>query len=188
VVKVPGTPQLLNPFRFCPTCSSAGISIKPDRSIQCSACGFNFFFNTASSVVGLIEDDQARILLTVRAYDPQKGTLDLPGGFVDFEESAEDALRREIREELNLSVSKCSYFVSFPNTYTYDGITYHTLDLAFICLAESLDPMSKSDEIESIRFFPPKEIRLDLIGFDSIRNILFRYMQFRSSLPPCALL
>jgi NAD+ diphosphatase len=187
VTNAPGLPQLINPFRFCPGCGAEGVDIKPDRSVQCSKCGFHFFFNAASAVAGLIEDDKGRLLLTVRACDPQKGTLALPGGFVDFHESAEEALRREIREELNLSVSQCSYFGSFPNTYTYDDITYHTLDLAFICVAESLEPMSLSDEIESIRFFPPKEIELDLIGFDSIRDLLFRYMRFRSSLPPCRL-
>jgi NAD+ diphosphatase len=174
-------------FRFCPGCGSSGIILKSDRSFECNRCGFHFFFNAAAAVAGLIEDDNGRLLLTVRGHDPQKGALDLPGGFVDFDESAEDALRREIREELNLSISQCSYFGSLPNTYIYDGITYHTLDLAFICQVESLGVISLSDEIESIRFFYPQEIKLDLIGFDSIRDIIFRYMHSKSSLPPCLL-
>jgi NAD+ diphosphatase len=184
---VSGFPPPGEAFRFCPGCGAPGISTRSGRSILCSRCGFHFYFNAASAVAGLIEDDSRRVLLTVRAHDPQKGTLDLPGGFVDFAESAEDAIMREVREELNLKVGKCTYFGSFPNMYTYDGITYRTLDLAFVCTVESLEPMVISDEIERILFLMPSEIELDRIGFDSIRNILFRYLHSRSSLPPCLL-
>jgi NADH pyrophosphatase NudC (nudix superfamily) len=173
--------QLFGSFRFCPGCGSAGIGSKTDRSIECGSCGFHFFFNAAAAVAGLIEDDQGRLLLAIRAHDPKKGTLHLPGGFVDFNESAEDALMREIREELGLNVIRCSYFGSLPNTYTYDNITYHTLDLAYVCVVESFESLSLSDEIAGIQFLSPGEIKLDLIGFDSIRSILSRYIQTKVS-------
>jgi len=175
-------------FRHCPGCGAESLAERPDRSVLCSGCGFHYYFNPAAAVAGIIEDDLGRLLLTVRAHDPRKGALDLPGGFVDFSESAEDALRREVREELNLNVLHCDYFGSFPNTYVFDRITYRTLDLAFTCTIESFEPMALSDEIESTLIVPPSEIELDCIGFDSIRNILFRYLNSRSLLPPCTLL
>jgi len=173
--------SVLESFRFCPGCGHPGPGIRADRSIQCGRCGFHFFFNAAAAVAGLIEDAQGRLLLVVRAYDPKKGMLDLPGGFVDFNESAEEALRREIREELSLNLSRCSYFASRPNTYTYDNITYRTLDLSFICTAEHTENMVLSDEVETVEFVMPGEIKLDRIAFDSIRNILSRYMHAKQS-------
>ena len=168
-------------FRFCPGCGAAGIDVRADRSILCKQCGFHYYFNAAAAVAGLIEDDRGRLLLTVRAHDPGKGALDLPGGFVDFDETAEDALMREVKEELNLEVTKCSYFKSFPNTYIYDNITMRTVDLAFICVVESLESLKLSDEIDDVRFLNPSEISLDRIGFDSIRNIVSEYLRTRSA-------
>jgi len=181
-----GLPPQARAFRFCPGCGTPGIGVRRDRSILCSRCGFHYYFNTASAVAGLIEDDLGRLLLIVRGHEPKKGTLDLPGGFVDPAETAEDALRREIHEELNLKAGKCSYFGSFPNTYTYDNITYTTLDLAFVCTVESFEPLAISDEVEKVLLLTLPEIALDRVGFDSIRNILFQYLHSRSSLPPCS--
>ena len=143
----------------------------------CKQCGFHYYFNAAAAVAGLIEDDKGRLLMTVRAHDPAKGALDLPGGFVDFDETAEDALKREVKEELSLEVMKCSYFKSFPNTYIYDNITMRTVDLAFICTVESFESQKLSDEIKEVRFLNPVEISLDRIGFDSIRNIVSSYVR-----------
>ena len=181
-----GFPPQAKAFRFCPGCGTQGISVRPDRSILCSRCGFHYYFNTASAVAGLIEDDLGRLLLVVRGHEPKKGTLDLPGGFVDFAETAEDALRREVYEELNLKVEQCSYFGSFPNTYAHGDIIHWTLDLAFVCTVESFEPLALSDEVEKALFFAPSEIELDRVGFDSIRNILYRYLNSRSMLPPCS--
>jgi NAD+ diphosphatase len=164
-------------FRYCPGCGAEDIALQADRSVICKKCGFHFYFNAAAAVAGLIEDDSGRLLMIVRAHDPQKGALDLPGGFVDFDETAEHALKREVKEELNLEIMDCSYFKSFPNTYTYDDITYKTLDLAFVCTVESFIVQKPSDEIQDILFIKPADIDLNSIGFDSIRNIVSLYLR-----------
>jgi len=164
-------------FRHCPGCGSRRITVRGDRSVICARCGYHLYFNTASAVAALMEDDIGRLLMTVRAHDPGRGCLDLPGGFVDFEESAEQALVREVQEELNLTVTKCTYFRSFPNTYAYDGVTYHTLDLSFVCLVDSFTDQRLSDEIEEVRFLRPEDIDLNGIAFDSIRRIVSDYLR-----------
>ena len=179
MVNAPGHVSPLRTFRYCPGCGARGIALRGDGSVLCKKCGYHFYFNVAAAVAGLIADDMGRLLLTVRAHDPKKGALDLPGGFVDRDETAEDALKREIKEELNLKVKMCSYFKSFPNTYTYDNITYKTLDFAFACEVESFKDQKLSEEIHDVQFIKTADIDLNSIGFDSIRNIVSSYLQFK---------
>ncbi len=110
MVDTPGHAPPWRNFRYCPGCGAKGITIQGDRSILCRKCGYHLYFNVGAAVAGLIEDDIGRLLLTVRAHDPEKDTLDLPGGFVNFKETAEGALKREIKEELNLKVKEVFLF------------------------------------------------------------------------------
>lgn len=170
-------------FGFCPRCGSGGLRARDVRSFVCEECGFEYFINQAAAVVALIEDDRGRLLMTRRAREPKIGTLDLPGGFVDVQETAEHALIREVREELNLTIKGFSYFGSFPNTYPYGGITYFTLDLAFVCTVDDLSPLKAGDDAEACLFVPRHEIRLEEIGLDSIRAILRQYLSLSDSGP-----
>ena len=79
------------------------------NAMRCPSCGFVYFHNCASCVAAIITVKQG-IVLTVRNRAPKKGLLDLPGGFCNYGESLEDALVREVREELNLELSDLSYF------------------------------------------------------------------------------
>ena len=54
--------------------------------------------------VGVLIRDIDRYLLIKRAADPDKGLWSIPGGIVEIGEKAEDAARREVKEETNLDV------------------------------------------------------------------------------------
>ncbi|MDZ7774365.1 MAG: NUDIX domain-containing protein [Bacteroidales bacterium] len=127
-----------NAFKYCPSCGSAGLSFHDNAGyLKCDKCGFQFFINEGGAVAAIIQDKEGNILFTKRANAPAQHKLDLPGGFVDIGETAEQALEREISEELNIHLFDYTYFMSQPNTYTYNRLTYFTLDLAFICKAAS---------------------------------------------------
>lgn len=59
-----------------------------------------------------------------RANEPAKGTLDLPGGFVDLDEDGETAMCREIAEETGLAVTPADLRYLFSNGNAADMPTY----------------------------------------------------------------
>jgi NAD+ diphosphatase len=158
-------------LKFCPRCSGRFVP-QHDFSFICDSCGLHFFSNACASVCALILDSEGRLLITKRAKEPKKGMLDLPGGFVDPLESLEDALRREVKEELGVGVTEMKYLCSYPNRYVYSGLTYFTIDLAFICKVEDISIIKPADDVEDAFFMSACKINLEEIAFESIRNII----------------
>jgi len=127
-------------------------------------------------VAGIIEFEE-RIILTKRGAEPRKGFYDLPGGFVFYRESLEDALFREIKEELNLEIPHWKYLGSFPNIYLYGDVTYFTTDAIFVASKSNLAGLKTNKEIAEVVFVNPKEIDWDQIAFDSIKQGLKKYKE-----------
>lgn len=161
-----------NVFKYCPCCGGRHFVAFGEKANKCQDCGFVFYFNAATAVAVIIRDSQNRVLLTKRAFDPGKGTFDLPGGFVDPLEQAETAVDREIREELNLKITSKKYLGSFPNTYLYGGIIYFTCDMVFDCTVETLQGITATDDVSGYEFLEITEDVISKVGAESIKNIL----------------
>jgi cytidyltransferase-like protein len=70
--------------------------------------------------VGAIIVNGGRVLAGIRKKEDRKGMLEVPGGFLEVDESLEDCLKREVYEEVNASTCDLAYFTSIPTRYT-DG-------------------------------------------------------------------
>jgi len=165
-------------FRHCPRCGAAPLTPHVTYGFACAGCGFLFFLNVASAVAAIIRDDQDRVLLTRRAHEPERGKLDIPGGFVDWSETAEQALAREIREELQLEIEAPTYFCSISNLYDFRGLRYRTLDLYFTCTVRDFAPLAPGDDIDGYEFVDLARLDQVPIGFDSVRRALGRLTRF----------
>lgn len=88
-------------------------------------------------VVGLIRDRHGRYLITKRPTDAMLGGLwEFPGGKREENESLRDALKREMKEELNVHVSVGNEAFHIRHAYTHFRITLH----AFCCRIDSGSP------------------------------------------------
>ncbi|NOU60653.1 NUDIX hydrolase [Marinifilum caeruleilacunae] len=159
-------------IRYCPKCGSIDFNFNRDNSFLCGICSFHLYINSAAAVAALIVNEAGELLLTRRAIEPQFGMLDLPGGFVDVMETAENAIHREIKEELNLKIREMNYFMSFPNEYVFGGLSVFTTDLAFICQIDSFESIQAKDDISAFEFYQPEEIPLNEIGSVSMKEIV----------------
>ncbi len=169
--------EALQYFGFCPKCGSNCFkSHNHGRSYQCEACHFQYFINNSAAVACLIFNEQGDILLTRRAVEPNLGMLDLPGGFVEPMETAEEAIVREIKEELNLNVTRMKYLVSFPNLYPYSNFVVPTIDLAFLCETESMAHLKAGDDVASVEFHKPEKIDLNDLCSESMKQIIQFYL------------
>lgn len=129
-------------------------------------------------MAGVIVGEQGRIVVLVRGKEPGKGKWDLPGGFVDPDETVEEALRREVCEEIGLDVTITRYLGSWPNIYEYMGVRYRTLDMGFVCEATEVwraKPMEA--DITEVLFLRPDEIDLERFAFGSVASIATRYIE-----------
>ena len=166
----------LHQFAYCPHCGRNAFDDLNEKARKCSSCGFVYYFNPSAAVACFIRNEAGEILLVKRAKDPAKGTMDLPGGFVDRFESAEEAVRREVKEETGLEIRGCRYLFSLPNIYPYAGFDVHTLDLFFECTVSSFSGAFPSDDAAEIIVLAWEGMDPELFGLDSIRKGVSIYL------------
>ena len=162
----------LKVLKFCPKCGSPAFMAAGERSMKCMDCGFHFYINSAAAVAALVADDDGNLLLTTRGVDPDYGKLDLPGGFIDPGETAEEAVKRELIEELGMQVKSLEYIGSAPNEYIFSAFTVFTLDMAFRVTPETCSGLKAMDDILDFKFYAEEEIDYNQIPAPSIQQFV----------------
>lgn len=155
-------------FRFCPRCGAPATG--GANPLRCPACDLTYFFNPTVAAGAFISNPAGEVLLIRRAKEPAKGKFGVPGGFLDVGESAEDGLRREIREEVNLEVTELRLLCSGPNLYEYMGVTYPVCDLIFTARAVNPADVRALDEVAGYEWRLPKTVDPEEMAFPSMRT------------------
>jgi ADP-ribose pyrophosphatase YjhB (NUDIX family) len=150
------------------------------KSKKCEDCGFTYYANPCAATAAFILNDRNELLVVRRAKEPAKGTLDLPGGFVDMYETAEEGMRREIEEETGLKVEQIQYLFSSPNVYLYSGMGVHTLDMDYIARVPEDIKVHAGDDAAACVWIPLDEINPDEFGLTSIRHAVIRFLAQRT--------
>ncbi len=136
--------------------------------------------NPSAAVAGFIFNTKGELLVCRRANDPAMGTLDLPGGFVDNDETAEQAIIRELTEETGLVLSNVKYLFSLPNDYLYSDLNIPTLDMFFECHVSDHEQLTANDDVSECFFLPLSEINPEDFGLASIRKAMQQMKEQRT--------
>ncbi len=163
-------------FRYCPVCGSQHFVINNFKSKKCEDCGFTYYANPCAATAAFILNDRNELLVVRRAKEPAKGTLDLPGGFVDMYETAEEGMRREIKEETNMDIGEMEYLFSSPNVYQYSGLGVHTMDMDYLIRVSSNVTVHADDDAAECMWIPLQDVLPEDFGLTSIRNAVIRFL------------
>ncbi len=168
------------PFEFCPNCKSNDIFFDGFKKFLCNTCGYEYYHNTAAAVAAFLEVE-GTILTIERNRDPGKGMLDLPGGFCDHLESAEEALLRELKEELDTVPTQLEYLFSYPNKYSYKNIEYYTTDFFFYSKLANINFEIDREEIKHLHYYPVQELNPDKFCFASMKQAVSEFKRIKKT-------
>jgi mutator protein MutT len=132
--------------------------------------------NPIPTIDAIIHNEKNQLLFIKRKNDPFKNHLSLPGGFVNYGERAEDALRREVKEETSLNVEPLEILgvYSDPNRDPRG----HIISTVFVCLImDNLKGKSRDDAID-ICWVNLNEIENNTYAFDH-KMIIGDYLRWR---------
>ena len=169
--------MFLEKFHYCPNCGNSNFFVNDERSKRCEDCGFTYYINASGSYVALILNDNNELLVARRKCEPAKGTLDIPGGFADPDETAENGVAREVLEETGLKVVSSEYLFSLPNRYEYSGLIIPTLDLFFLCKVADTTALGAHDDVEETFWMALDDINPEEFGLSSIKKGVIRFIE-----------
>ena len=150
--------------RFCGACAVPTGLLEGERCFKCPACGMMAYPRISPAMLVLIRKGEHVLMARHVASPTQRFTL--LAGFLEAGESIEEAVHREVFEEVGLRVHKLQYFGSqswpFP----------HSLMIAFT--ADYLDGEIRVDdsEISEARWFGPGDEWPEKVPHISVSSIL----------------
>lgn len=131
--------------KFCPACGSRLTDHPGERAHRCPQCGKLYYPPISPAVIVAIRKaDKILLAHNVRFTD---GTYGLIAGFVESGETLEQAVRREIREEVGLQVRNIRYIASQSWPYP------HNLMLGFTAEYDSGEIKPDGQEIDKADWF-----------------------------------
>src|SRR6185503_11021853 len=109
--------------RFCLRCGARLVSAREGghHRRRCRRCGWTYYGNPVPACAALVMAG-GRLLLARRARPPYARMWDLPGGFLEAGEDPPRALRRELREEIGVSVRRARLLGFASDRYGPGGV------------------------------------------------------------------
>ena len=139
--------------RFCPRCGGALRSTAAGHVLVCEQCARQQFPRSDPAVIMMVTDESGdRALLGRQAAWPV-GRFSTLAGFVDPGESLEEAVVREVAEEVGVQVTDVTYFGNQPWPFP------QSLMVGFFARATTTEINVDQDEIEDARWFTREEMR-----------------------------
>jgi NAD+ diphosphatase len=161
--------------RFCGSCGAPVVQVPGERAMYCEHDNLRFYPRISPSMIVLITRGDE--ILLARSPRFVTGVYSTLAGFVEPGESAEDCVRREVMEEVQVKVRHIKYMGSqcwpFP----------HSMMLGFHAEYESGDIVPQADEIEDARWFRIDDLPPLPANRSIARYLIEAYLAQRSGAP-----
>ncbi len=157
--------------KFCPQCGAGLVfqSVGDRTRPVCPDCGFIFYLNPIVAAGALVEQD-GRVALVRRGVEPGCGRWSLPSGYVELNESAEEAAVREAWEELHLRIE----LNGLLNAFSFTNPSSQGVLLVYAAHVVDGDIQAGDDAIEAAWFKPDE---LPDVAFRQHRQVLRQWQQ-----------
>jgi len=161
--------------RFCGSCGTPTVQVPGERAMYCEQDNLRFYPRISPSMIVLITRGDE--ILLARSPRFVTGVYSTLAGFVEPGESAEDCVRREVMEEVQVKVRNITYMGSqcwpFP----------HSMMLGFHAEYESGEIVPQADEIEDARWFRIDDLPPLPANRSIARYLIEAYLAQRSGAP-----
>lgn len=166
-------------MNYCSFCGSKNLEFKiPEgdnmKRFVCQECK-TIHYQNPRVIVGCLPVYQDKIIICKRAIDPCKGLWNLPAGFMENGERAEDGALRELKEETGLDgqIIKLHCIYSIPHV--------NQIYLIFLTRIDT-DKTEPGLETMEVRYFGEQEIPWGDIGFTSSVYAIEKYFEYKSTM------
>jgi len=143
---------------------------KVKRGEKCPHCER---YNSRNIVVDGIVIHDEKVLLVKRGIEPGKGLWALIGGYLDWDETLEEAIVREVKEEAGVS-AQVEKQVGVYSSPTRKGVINQNVAVAFALHATSTEIKPQESEVETAEWFDLTSLPENL-AFDHL-NMIQDYM------------
>jgi len=158
---------------LCPRCGGGTQVINGGFARHCAVCGRDHFPRTDPAVIVAVVDNQDRLLLG--GQEAWGNRVSVLAGFVEAGESLEQAIHREIGEEVDITLSTLAYFGSQPWPFP------RSLMVGYFARAATTEICVDADEIAYAQWFTREELTARLesneLGLPGASSIAARLIQ-----------
>ncbi len=169
---------ILDP-KFCVRCGAPmARAVPPDDHRErhvCTKCRFVHYLDPKVAC-GTIAEQDGRFALIQRNIDPRKGYWSFPCGFMEVDETTEQAAARETLEETGLSVELSGLL----GTYSYKDSFYGGAIVVVVYRAKVRGgALRAADDVCDARLISPVEIPWESLAFESTRSALRDWLRLQ---------
>ncbi len=128
-----------------------------------------------ATVGALVVNEKGEVLIVKSKKWNTKGTV--PGGHIELGERAEDAIRREVKEETGLDTEPVKLLIVQQAIYPKDYHKHeHYIFMDYVCTAKTQEVKLDGRELQEYMWVKPEEaLKLDLEQFT--RNFVVKYLE-----------
>ncbi len=166
--------------RFCGSCGTPTAPVVGERCMRCPACGHVAYPRISPAMMVLIQRDNS--ILLARHLNSPTGFFTALAGFLEAGESIEDAIHREVMEEVGLRVRDLRYFGNQPWPFP------HSLMLAFTAQYVGGEIAVDPSEIAEARWFGPGDPLPPMppLGLSIAGHLIHAHLPHRNDQPAAA--